>query len=141
MLRTLLICMLLPLFTPAFAIYKCKSNSKIAYSQQPCSDGTSVDLRDMTNNSPADADAAKARAQAAREKAELARLEKARHKREAVQERVDRASAAKRKKCQSLDLRKKRLTKDATTSRTKSSEKARGKVRRIEEKIELECGK
>jgi hypothetical protein len=145
MLRTALICLLLSLSAPAFAIYKCEAEGRITYSQEPCASGAGTDMRDKIITGTTDRDAAQARARATREKAEADRLEKARHQREAMEEKeqqkIARASNAKQKKCQSLALRKKWLVEDAAKSSMKSAEKARKKIARLEEKIAQECGK
>jgi len=125
---------------PALAIYKCESAGTTTYSEAPCPGGKLMDLGDMPN----EADAPKSSQQTAKEKKELARLENARHKSEAAEEKVKRqaarAAAARERKCASLAQRKNWLQEDAAKASGKSAEKAKLKARRMAEKYRLECG-
>lgn len=140
MLRILLIFSLASFSAPSWAIYKCESGGATLYTEAPCPGGKSMHLSDSGNP----ADAAQAQQQTAKEKKELARLETARHKREAIeekeQERASRAAGARQKKCASLAQRKKWMMEDAANATGKSAAKANLKVRRMAEKYELECG-
>ncbi len=124
---------------PGLAIYKCESAGTTTYSEVPCPGGKLMDLDDKPNES----EAAKSSQQSAKEKQQLIRLENARHKREAVEEkakqRAARAAAAKERKCASLAQRKNWLQEDAAKASGKSAEKAKLKARRMAEKYQLEC--
>lgn len=126
---------------PALAAYKCESGGKISYGDEPCRSGTTVALPEP----PGGDDAAQAKMRAAREKREAERLENARHKREAAEEklrtRIAKADAARRKKCQSLAMSRKWSEEDAAAATGKSAEKAKRKARRKAEQYEAECGK
>lgn len=145
MFRLFLLALLVSFSAPALAIYKCESNGKITYSDEPCRGGKVLDLQEpVTGKIPA-ADAAHARQEIAREKKEVQRLEKERHKSEGQDEKLQHKIAAvqfsKQKKCTSLDMRKKWSEEDAATAHGKSVEKAKRRARRQAEKYEIECGK
>lgn len=145
MLRIFLISLLISLLalvsSPALAVYKCESGGATSYSETPCPGGKAIDVSDRA----APAAAAQAQLQAARDKKELARLENARHKREAIEEkeqqRQARAYAARQKKCLSLAQRSKWATEDAAKAVGKSAAKLKLKAHRLDEKYALECGK
>lgn len=125
---------------PALAIYKCESAGSVTYSQTPCPGGKLMDIVDQPN----EADAAKSRQQTEKEKKELARLENARHKSEAAEQRAKlqaaRAAAARDRKCASMAQRKNWAQEDAAKASGKSADKAKLKARRMAEKYQLECG-
>jgi hypothetical protein len=125
---------------PALAIYKCESAGAVTYSEAPCPGGKLMDI----DNKPSEGDAAKSAQQTAKDKKELARLESARHKSEAAEEKVKRqaarAAAARERKCASLAQRKKWLLEDAAKAAGKAADKAKLKARRMAEKYQLECG-
>jgi hypothetical protein len=143
--RTILMLSLLAsMSSPALALYKCEANGKTSYSDEPCSAGaTRMDISPNTKVSPPDA--ANASRQAAREKAELKRLENEREKREAQEhkerEKLARTVALKQKKCNALALQKKWSEEDAAAATGKSVEHARRNARRKAEKYQMECGK
>ncbi|MDB5764203.1 MAG: hypothetical protein JWQ21_3198 [Herminiimonas sp.] len=150
MFKILLLSLLISFSAPALAIYKCESNGKITYSDEPCRGGKVLDVDPASGKTAASdaadaADAADAGKQITREKSEVKRLENERHKREAkdeqAQQKAARISAAKHKKCVSLAMRKKWGEEDAAAASGKSAEKAKRNARRKAEKYETECGK
>jgi hypothetical protein len=143
-LHTAVLAALLLCTAPAFAAaYKCQSNGKTVYSDAPCPDGDAVDLKNTPGGTVSDAQVKQSTQQAAHNKAELKRLEKDRHKREAAEEKeqkkASKEQAAKRKKCASLAMKKKWAEDDAAASVGKKSDKARTKARRLAEQYALEC--
>jgi hypothetical protein len=143
--RTILILpMLAVLSTPAMAIYKCESAGKISYSDSPCSNSKGIKFEEPLEHRPSARDITDAKLKAAREKAELERIESKRSKREAKEEKdrekIARAGADKRKKCDEMALQKKWADEDAASATGKSAQKARRTARRKAEKLEMECG-
>lgn len=126
--------------TPAFAVYKCEADGKVTYSDEPCPGGKQLDLNitSVTNSSNGDS-------RLKQEKATLQKLEKERHRREAVEQRerqsANRANATRQKKCDGLARRQKRAAEDVSKSVGKANEKAKLKARRITEDYEAECGR
>lgn len=140
-LRVLLPAVLVAAAMPAFAIYKCETGTKITYSDTTCVSGQSTDLGNPATRPD---NAAQARRELTQRKAEVKRLENARHKQEAQQDKLRktavRAEAARRKKCASLARRKKWADEDAAAATGKSRENARRKARRANEVYGSECG-
>lgn len=140
MLRPLLIGVLLSCTAPSFAIYKCETGGKVSYSDTECAGGKALDI-----NAAPPADASGASRQAMQEKRQVERLEKARHKREAMEERAlqraAKADAARQKKCATLARRQKWADEDAASAVGKTGETARRKARRIAEEHLAECGR
>ncbi len=143
--KILLLSLLVSISSPALAIYKCESNGKVTYSDEPCRGGKVIELREPAGKTPLPPDAADARRQIAREKSEVKRLENERHKREAAedkqQQKIARVYAARQKKCSLQALRKKWSEEDAATATGNSAEKAKRIARRKAEQYEKECGK
>lgn len=140
-LRVLLSALLISAAIPAFAIYKCESGAKVTYSDTTCVSGQSSDLGDPATKSD---NTSQVRRELAQQEAEVKRLESARHKREAQQQKLRktalRTEAARQKKCASLARRKKWADEDAAIATGKSRENARRKARRAEEVYGSECG-
>lgn len=138
--QPLLLLVLLAVSAPALAIYKCESGGRTVYSDAPCSSGKSTALEINTRPS-GDPDAAQQ--QLSQDKQELQRIENARQKQEAIDQRERRkqykTGEAKKKKCADLALRKKWAEEDAASAHPKSQERARRTARRAAEKHELEC--
>jgi hypothetical protein len=138
----LIISAFISLAAPAHAIYKCESNGRTTYSDETCA-SKAVKLEVHSGSAPADAE--HARRTAAREKAELRRIEGEREKREAREEKerqkLARAETVKRKKCAALALQKKWGEEDAAAASGKSAERAKRNAQRKAEKFEMECGK
>jgi hypothetical protein len=140
-LHMLLPALLMSAVIPAFAVYKCESDAKVTYSDTACVSGQSNDLGNPATGSD---NAVQARRELAQQKAEVKRLENARHKQEAQQEKLRKTAAhtetARQKKCASLARRKKWADEDAAAATGKSREKARRKARHAEEIYGSECG-
>ena len=140
-LRVLLPAALVSAAIPAFAIYKCEAGAKVTYSDSACVSGQSTDLGNPATRPD---NTAHARRELAQQKAEVKRLENARHKQEAQQDKLRKAAArteaARQKKCASLARRKKWADEDAATATGKSRESARRKARRANEVYGSECG-
>jgi hypothetical protein len=141
MLRLILTTLLLATCAPALAVYKCESGGKLSYSDTPCLGGKNI----MMSEAVEPADATDANSRLLRDKAEVNRLERERHQREAHDEKerqqAARAVARNQKKCDSLALRKKWAEEDAAHATGKSAEKIKRKAHRSAEKFELECRK
>jgi len=127
---------------PALAVFKCEFEGKTSYSDAPCNAGKAINLQVAHPN---ESEFAEAKKQATREKIEARDLEYARRKREnaeeKVQARIAKADAARRKKCQSLAMRRKWSEEDAAAASGKSFDKARRRAQRKAEQYEAECGK
>lgn len=137
----LLLALLMCCSAPAFALYKCGSNGKITYSDQPCTKGQTL----HTFEPSAATESAYSPQQLAADKAKVHLLERARHQREAKEERAERqasrAAAKHRTNCQALALHQRWAQEDARQAAGKSAEKARIKARRSTEKYQLSCEK
>lgn len=133
--------MLCALAQPATAqtIYKCTVGGKTSYAEQPCADGKATTL--AVPAAPADADAAVQRLE--RDKARLAALQKERAADEARAERdnqrVARAAAATRQKCERLRLQGKWAQEDAARADKTTVASARLKAKRQAEALAVEC--
>lgn len=143
MVRLLLLALLALCASPALAAYKCETNGKITYSDEPCPGGKQIDLKNTPGGSISDEDRKRATQRSAHDKAELKRLEKENEKRQAADDKERKKTAAtqdkKSKKCANLTMRKKWAEDDAAASVGKSSEKARQKARRLAEQYVIEC--
>lgn len=139
-LSVLLFGLALGISTPALAVYKCEADGKITYGDTPCPGGKILETA-----IPSSTDAREADRTAARERKALAKLENARHKREAAEERdlksANRAAAAKQKRCDSFARRQKRADDVVRTSVGKANERAKMKARSIAEDYETACGR
>jgi len=140
-LRILLPAVLVSAAIPAFAIYKCEAGAKVTYSDSACAGGQSTDLGDPATRPD---DAVRARHELAQQKAEVKRLENARHKQEARQGKLRKTAArnemARQKKCASLARRKKWADEDAAKATGRTRESARRKAMRANEVYGGECG-
>ncbi len=144
--KILLLGFLFSLCAPALAVYKCESNGKITYGDEPCRLGKLIELDTSSAGiEPLPQDTARAKKEAARQKKELARIENERQQREELEEKeqqkLARAKAATRKKCSALALQTKWAQEDAVAASGKSADKVRRNARRKAEKFEMECGK
>ncbi len=143
--RLLILLLLIACHFPAMAVYKCetagKSGRVVSYSDLPCQAGKSSSVNTSYNTVGPGQDAADV--QLERQKAELQRLEQARHRREAQDEKaaqkLARARAARQKKCATLALKQKWREEDAAMAVGKAADKARLKARRMAESYQLEC--
>lgn len=126
---------------PALAIYKCETGGAVSYSDAPCRSGKSSTI--MTGSMGNGMVSVPADSRLEEQKAELQRLQDARQRREAQDEKaaqkIIRAHAAKQRKCAKLRLQQKWREEDAAMAAGKASERARLKARRMAEALELEC--
>jgi hypothetical protein len=141
MLRAALMGVCLLACLPAWAIYKCEVDGKIAYSEAPCQGGKETRI---AAPEPEPADVRSAHKQAVRQKQEADRLTQARHDREArdakLQKRSAGDAAAHEKKCRKLALHKARTAND-TTGRTRLDiEAVNQRAKQAAQKYEAECG-
>jgi len=129
--------LLLALAAPALAVYKCEANGRTSYRDTPCAGGSMLHIDSAPPPDVTD------QRQLREEKAEAARLEKARHKREALQskkrEQARKALAARRRKCATLALHRKWAEEDAQSARLKTAATADRKARRAEEAYQAAC--
>lgn len=145
----LLICLVLfacPL--SALAAYKCETVQPgsrarvVSYGDTPCRDGQSTTVETDFNTAAPQAESADPRL--AQQKAELHRLERLRHRREARDElkaqKIARIHAARQQKCARLAQRQKWREEDAFMAAGKAADRARLKARRSAEAYRLECG-
>ncbi len=133
----------------AQTVYKCTSDGKISYGQDPCSSGITVALEPAPPAPPAPSanQAAPRRADALRLQAD--QLTRERHRREAADERVAqraaKAAAKQRDSCAKLKLQKKWADEDAAhaaaqdTAHARHPGKATLKAHRAAEKFALAC--
>ena len=125
----------------AHATYKCNDHGNVSYSELPCTNGQ----QQIVPATPATPDSRRADQQLLQQKADLQRLQKQRHQREAVehteQQRLARARVAQQKKCKTFAQRQKWAEEDARAAAGKKVESARHKARRAAEKYALECEK
>ena len=136
---SLLAALLFALSSPAFAVYKCVVDGQVTYTDAACEGGKPIDIRNV-----AQPDAAATRREVNLEKSKLKKLEGARHKNEAAEQRelhkAEVASAAKRKKCTNLERKQQRAKNDAAAASGKAAGKAAIKARRAKEDYEGQCG-
>jgi hypothetical protein len=122
----------------AQTIYKCTSDGKVSYGEQPCATGASSAL--AVAPAPSGTDAAQA---LERDKARLATLQKERALLDAREER-DRARAARtaeatRLRCERLRLQVKWAEEDAARAGKEAGASARRKARRQAESLAVQC--
>lgn len=136
----LLLAILFVTSVSAQAAYKCEQQGHVSYSDTPCPNSKTIATSVVQ---PVPTDSARARDQSVQQKAELQRMESARHRREATEEtqqrRVARAYSAKQKKCKGLALHKKWADEDVRSANNKATAKAQIKARRATEKHAIEC--
>lgn len=140
MLRLALLALLLSSALPAMAVYRCESGGKVSYGDQPCANGRRVEAA----SSVLPHDAARTSVTLAQDKARLRELESERRRREdkdeAERKAVARANFAKRNRCRVLEQRKAWATEDVAAAAGRSQDKARRKMRQVEERFLSECG-
>jgi hypothetical protein len=122
----------------AQTIYKCTTNGKVSYGEQPCAAGNSTQL--AVPPAPSGEQAAAA---LERDKARLAALQKERAavntREERDRERSARAAAATRQKCDRLRLQLKWAEEDAARAGKEAATAARLKARRQAEALAVQC--
>ena len=134
-------CLLACIGQPALATYKCTAEGGIMYSDRPC-DGESINMAtsspDHRRHPPTGPDNV-----LARERAEIARLQKSREQRERQDQQIrdlyTRGAAARARKCSSLALQLRWREEDLREAPLQSEQKARVRARRAAEKYRLEC--
>lgn len=132
------------LAVPAHAqtVNKCTLDGKVTYSEMPCpANAVAATLAVPAAPTPA-VDPAE---ELARQKAESARLEKARHQREAIDERAQahaaEAAAHRKQQCDKLRLHKKWADEDLKSASIANADRARLHAKRSAEALTLECPK
>lgn len=140
--RLLISFVLLACPLPALAIYKCETGRTVSYSDTPCLSGKSSMI--ATGQAAGGIEPVPVDPRLEQQKAELQRLQNARQRREAQEEKAAqkmlKAHATKQKKCAKLTLQQKWREEDAAMAVGKAGEKARLKARRMAEAVHLECG-
>lgn len=144
----LLICLAM-LICPlsAMALYKCEpgktgsGEKTVTYSDTPCRAGKSVLIDPAENTVSVVHESGDSRLEWQKEEAR--RLESARHRREAQQDKeamkMARAHAARQKTCARLAQQQKWREEDAAMAAGKAAERARLRARRAAEAYQLEC--
>ena len=125
----------------AQTIYKCTTDGKVSYGEQPCAAGKTTELTVLTvPPAPSGKEAAEA---LARDKARLAALQQGRASADAREERERergaRAAAATRQKCERLRLQVKWADEDAARAGKEAATAARLKARRQAEALAVQC--
>jgi hypothetical protein len=131
------------LIAPASAeTYKCVDNGVSTYTQSPCPDTATQSVHKSSNNI-SDKDYRQAIKTSEKEKADLNRLLSARSKEEEKYQKEQRKISAKneknRQKCASLQLSAKWAKEDLANATAKSMTKAKSKLKKANEKAELQC--
>ncbi|MFT5531997.1 MAG: hypothetical protein ACI8WM_000204 [Burkholderiaceae bacterium] len=141
--RGLLALLMLATCMSAHAVFRCDAQGKVTYSDVACEGGIAVPASDLRAQATMNAERDDAMRRAAAEKVQLQRLEVTRSKAEHA-ERKERLHAsavasARRRKCETLDQRRKWADEDAATATGRHAEKALRKARRIAEQYVLDC--
>jgi hypothetical protein len=128
--------------TATAQVYKCRIDGKLAYGDQRCAAGPTVELAVPA----AAATAADAARQLSRDQAALRELEQLRmaselraQREQRDQARLHKAAAARRQKCDRLRLRRKWADEDLARTTGAALEAARIKARRQGEVLAVEC--
>lgn len=120
-------------------VYKCTVDGKVSYSDAPCQRGQQAKLP-MPEAPAAAPDAAQ---ELARLQHKSERLERDRHAREAAQERVDeradRAAAARRQRCAKAKAERRLAEEEVRNASPRQLEAARARARRAATLMALEC--
>lgn len=143
-LRLLITILLCATALSAHAIFKCRDKGSVEYTDAPCTVGRAVSPTDRREPETLRVDRSEALQRAAADKAELIRLENARHasEQQAEKTRLRQLSAmrTRRQRCDTLLLRKKWLDEDKRAATSRSTKSISKKSRRLAEKYALECG-
>jgi hypothetical protein len=122
----------------AQTIYKCTTDGRVSYGEQPCAGGNTTTL--ATSPAP---DSRAAAALLREEKARLAAFQKERSQREAREERerqrAARTAEATRLRCERLRLQVKWAEEDAARAGKEAGASARRKARRQAESLAVQC--
>jgi hypothetical protein len=130
-------------FSPALAeTYKCVEHGITSYTQTRCPDGASQSIHKSSNNI-SDKDYQQAIKTSEKEKADLNKILSARSKEEEKYQKEQRKIYAKnekdKQKCASLQLSAKWAKEDLANATAKSMSKAKSKLKKANEKAELQC--
>lgn len=124
-------------------IAKCTSGNTIEYSDSGCEGRSLLPHSDLTATPVLPADRSAALQRAAMEKAELIRLENARHREEQTHLKSQRqqrnASAIQRRRCDEILLRKKWLEEERRAAGTRANRTINKKSRRLAERYAVNC--
>ena len=127
----------------AQTIVKCVDGRSVEYKDSACPNAHPVRLIDLRDDTARNTDQSQAKQRAAAEKAELLRLEAARHREEQRLEKSHLRQAilvrARRQRCDALLLRKKWLDEDRRETTSRSNKVFSKKARRLAEKTAIEC--
>ena len=132
---------LLLLFTlclPAQAIYQCRIDGSLTYTDRPCgSESRIVPVAPPSHGSRLSADVLR------HEKTEITRLQRLREQRERQDQQIRdlaaRGAAARERKCQSMALQLRWREEDLRDATLQEAKKARVRARRAAEKLAQEC--
>lgn len=123
----------------AQTVHKCTVDGKVTYTEQPCQSGAGSVIA-VPDAPPPNPEAA---ADLKRMRKEAAALERARHKREAADDRelqqAARAAQARSKQCAKLRLEKKWADEDVRGATVQNLERAKIKAQRAADRLALEC--
>lgn len=124
---------------PAQAMYKCAVHETVTYSDRPCDNAG----QPMPLSPAASARSGGTADPLAKEKAELARLQKSREQSERQEQQIRdlyvRGAAARARKCSTLSLQLHWREEDLRDATLKDQQKARVRARRAAEKYAMEC--
>lgn len=127
----------------AKVINKCKSTNGFEYTDRACTDAVKVEPVHTLSPAPHSVDQQSARKRAASDKAELVRLETARHRDEyQIQQHHQKQRqhlARQRRRCDDLLLRQKWLNEDRRMAGNKASRGISIKTLRLNERLAVEC--
>lgn len=130
--------LLLACCVPAQAVYKCRIDGTLTYTDRPCGN-ESVPLQSASppQRSGSSADSLR------HERAEIARLQRLREQRERQDQQIRdlaaRGAAARERKCKSLALQLRWREEDLRDATLQEEKKARVRARRAAEKLAQEC--
>jgi len=130
---------LLPAAASAQSLYKCRIDGVLTYSGAPCPGAASTPIEVP----PAVPRAPDADSELARQKAQAARLQEQRQKKEAAQSRLDQArgrlAESQRQRCAKLRLQKKWADEGVAAASDRNRGQAAAKARRAQEALLLAC--
>ncbi|MCX7219277.1 MAG: DUF4124 domain-containing protein [Burkholderiales bacterium] len=134
--------LLIPIAPASAETYKCVDKGVSTYRQTPCPDSATQSLHKSSNNISGK-DYQQAVKTSEKEKADLNKLLSARQKEEEKYQKEQRKISAKnekdKQKCASLQLSAKWAKEDLANATAKSMNKAKTKLKKANEKAELQC--
>jgi dipeptidase len=134
--------LLIPITSASAETYKCVDNGVSTYTQTPCPDTATQSVHKSSNN-VSDKDYQQAIKTSKKEKADLNSLLSARSKEEEKYQKEQRKISTKnekdRQKCAALQLSAKWAKEDLANATAKSMSKAKSKLKKANEKAELQC--